>query len=487
MKKFYNIFSRSRLNSLILLLSLGCFCLSSLNSCSASEEPDSNEIEVPEGMELITLMIPDYDGGSAKFGSRAFDTEEEGYMSNLYVIAIKYCETKDTPENMEEEDFQKKVYTFALNPVGRIFQVGEKRYHTFNITLYPGKYKFGVIANADLYLSRQKQISGFTKEEDLASIVLNFKEDTPLAPLHLPMVCMPPDIRYQTKTVSENEDGTTKTVYSEEFKGVTEHNLITIGNGENNVICAEMKFLCSKVRYTILFDKTPGGISEAFGNSWIRFNVDDQLKPTAHNIRKHTELEIGKGFPDGETNYATEDLFITSSDNITRASWNISIDRFYWNEEGVNYPKSPESKLDIWDKSTEEWIPLLQKVWQGVVYLPENNTGDGSNNTYLEFPCHFRANSLDETPEKEGTPKKIYLFGNPGESKFEGTVQEGQNKGDYTNVEGTFTGLERNYFYDVVALVRNPEDISDLDIRVFVSILPWHETDQNLDDDWLYN
>lgn len=477
----------------ILSLIIGCVLSGAIQGCSEKyvlEIPD-NGFDVPDGMEKITILVPDYDGGAGKFRSRAFDTSEEGYMTNLYVVAIKYGDIGS--EDVLPED-QRTVFTYSLNPVGERFKVGQNDYHLFNMALYPGKYRFGVIANADLYLSaRATKISDFTKESQLQDIVLNFKEDTPLAPRHLPMVCVPEWVQYRTKKTETGADGKTTVKYVEK-KGETEYNLVPIGGEEENIVIANMRFLCSKVRYTILFDKTPGGISQAYGSSWIRFNVDDQLKPWATNIRKQTRLwpeSDADGIYDSNSPFITQHAQDGSTEN---SSWIISIDRFNWSsKEGANYPLSPSSQLSPWTGTTDEWIPQERKVWQGVVYLPENDgvetyTVNGETkvipSTVLKFPYHLRENSLDETPEEEHStdPKEIYLFGNLIEDKFDGT----DTSGKYSSEKGEYLGLERNYFYDVVAKVVNP-DVDEMDVRIFVTILQWHETDQTLDEDWLYN
>lgn len=467
---------------IIFLIALMPFFSSCIN-----DDVTFSEEKIPEGMTQISFILPDYEGNAAQFGTRAFNTAEEGYMSNLYVVAIKY-ENWDVSTGFDEitDDSGNKspiVYTFALNPVGIKFEVGEKNYKLFNIALYPGKYKFGLVANVDLYLKRQKKISDFTKEEDLENIVLNFSEDTPLAPLHLPMACLPWEIQWSDKDHKKQ-------------KTKEEDYLVPVLKGNETQIYADMQFLCSKVRYTILFDRD--GISSAFGNTWIRFNVDDTNRPTATNIRKQTKLvETSTGAEVDQVNYFVSHL----DDDSEKGWWSMSIDRFKWSEEEVdNYPKKPTSELDPWTGTTDDWIRQRQKVWQGVVYLPENDgdkyytseedeNGEAQNiehqiaKTILRFPFHTKANDLDDTPWVESpTPKEIILFGNDREEKYEGL----DNSGEYSNSFGEYEGLKRNYFYDVVAKVKNPDQ--DMDIRIFISILPWHEIEQTIpNEDDLFN
>ena len=485
----------------------GLFLMTSIIwSCQENEIPA--EEDVPEGMTRITLLLPDYNGGSGKFNTRAYNTEEEGYMSNLYVVAIKYSSYNDvenvdgTIKTEEKELDTPQVFTYSLNSIGESFVVDEKdasgndKYHSFNVTLYPGRYKFGVIANVDLYLERTTKVYNFTKESDFENIVLNFKENTPLSPLHLPMLCTPWEIKYSQMTNGN--------IRSEILQVDKNKPFVEIRKDNNVRLYANMKFQCAKVRYTILFDKTEGGISESFGESWIRFNVDDQNKPTAHNLRTQTLLVPEKyGTSQRETGVYNPDYwFIHQNDdpaNENLANWTMSIDRYYWSgpewsedpdwktkgtshgNEGADYPKRPDSTLDFYRGTTATWVPMKQKVWQGVVYLPENMPEEGSSNfeqTYLEFPYHTRANDWDDTPEEEAkVPKKILLFGNANETHFSGTA----GSAEYVESDKTlYAGIQRGFFYDVVAKIVNPEQ--DMIVQVFVNIIPWHEIDQNVED-----
>lgn len=508
-----------------------------LYSCAEKEGVvPKEEFVVPEGMTGLTLRIPNYGGGMAEFGTRAFDPREEGYMSNLYVVAIKCANVDDygnikanvngsgdyvgeTPDEgvyyveavlkydegnsrwdvvrtaddytlktgVDPMDYlipdaERRLFTYSLNSVGEDFQLvnteTSEDYHEFNMALYPGMYRFGVIANADLYTWRANKITDFKNETDLRNLVLYFSEDTPLTPMHLPMVCNPEEIKYSieiegTSDNNGNSHFTDKTLVDQTF-----NSMVPICKKLSTRVYATMKFMVSKVRYTILFDKEEGGISEAFGSSWIRFNVDDTQKPYATNIRRYTRL-----FYDGDAEVKGEggaDALLIKNGEGKEGKWTMSIDRYKWSDEGDDYPLFPTSELTLWDQGTDAWIKSKKKVWQGIVYLPENRETDAGDEvlkrTVLNFPYHTRVNDLDETPELQSDePKRIVLFGNPLETSYEGVDDEG-----YIHQEsGTTFTLERNYFYDVVAKVVNPET-KDLIIKVFVSILPWHETDQTI-------
>lgn len=538
MKVLENIKKFGRFLKLSSAVALLCFMAT---SCREDDGLSSGNPEIPEGMEEITFLIPDYNGNASQFGTRSNTTEDEGNMSNLYVIAFKYKEyTYDENNRRSEKTLaveDRTVYPFLLNPEGVNFKVGDKNYKEFKVTLYPGLYKFAVVANLDRYLARANRIMDFTKEEDLKNITLNFYEDVPLIPLHLPMVCLPEEIKYKEK----NADGSYSTekkvlpVEIEENSTIASHPLLSIEKNNDKIICADMKFICSKVRYTILFDKTEDGISKNFGSAWIRFNVDDAINPFATNLKKQTIVVDGQTpdiydsvntlmvhgwtkdaatssasgsastIDDGETGddaVGNGDGWSGETDSgeneeeqpevVTYGWWTISLDRFKWHADGANYPTMPHypdgQDLTPWDGTLDQWIASEQKVWQGVVYLPENIDPDKNKRTILEFPYHTKANSADDTEEKQGKEnKKIILFGNPGEGQYglsqtgtpENEIYGDEPIGDTSNDYSI--GLKRNYMYDVVAKVVSP-DIDEMDIRVFVSIIPWHEIDQSITD-----
>ncbi|MCH5225156.1 MAG: hypothetical protein J1D77_04115 [Muribaculaceae bacterium] len=500
----------SKLKTHINLLLSGIFLICA-SACQEKDAPiESSDDLVPEGMEKITFLLPKFEGGAGLFRSRAFDPEEEGYMTNLYIIAVKYKEYvyDSNGDFVQANDVTPhRVYAFSLDPVGEDFKLSDDKnhdgqygplgsnseeldYRSFNVTLYPGEYRFGIVANVDLYLERATKISEFTREEQLDEIVLNFSEATPLAPPHLPMACLPTEIKYSSYSKDNKSFGPIQAVSD------AKDYLVEIHKDASPRIFADMKFLCSKVRYTILFDKTANGISKAFGTSWIRFNVDDQNKPYATNIRRQTQLFKGHSSDVYDENL---DPIIPHYDNtLPSGRWTMNIGRYFWSgpewsedpnwmnsgeshgTEEARYPLTPDSRLDEWEGSTSEWIPMEQKVWQGIVYLPENNGSNIENSgieipkTILNFPYHTRENSLDDTPEVESNvPKTITLFAD-GDQKFEGTT----NTGSYLQTEnGAFTGLERGYFYDVVAQVTEP-DVDEMQVRIFVSIIHWHDIEQ---------
>ena len=455
--KIFEFFKYKILNILMAVSFTGV--ISVCVSC-ADSTPDMPNDENRDDEMTISLLIPDYEGSAGQFGARSFDLTEEGYMSNLYVVAIKEYEAGSNVK-LSEPIFLK----YALNPVGYNFIPGEIEYKEFNIRLTTGKYRFYVVANFGLYLKRQNTYSDFTSEEDLRSIVLNYTYDTPLSPAHLPMACMPNEIM----TAPKNSNGSYGTPV-----GVGNDNLVEITSNYNRAICADMRFLCSKVRYTILFDKTPNGISSKFGESWIRFNVDDNIRPTATNIRKQTVFDPSYT---GELDLDTKDVFINqpiSQDNTKEyqlATWNLDIDRYKWHKDGADYPKSASSTLDPWDDTTDKWLISPQKVWQGVTYLPENN--DGNERTFLEFPYHYKKDSSATSEYKEcDSPKRIVLFGdNVNEEHYASSSDSGNFSS--SNGDNGAHGLRRGYMYDVVAKVKNPDNL-DLDIRVFVNVLPWN-------------
>ena len=410
-----------------------------LASCSSDEIKKVSEKE--EGKISVSFMLPHAQG----FETRSMEIDEEGWMSNLYIVAVQVNNTDND-----------RMLIYSVDPTGYDTQVGDTNYDKYKINLYPGNYRFYVLANLDLYLTRQNKISNFSTEDEIRKIVLNYRAETPLIPAHLPMACLP-------ENISTRPDGT----------GVGS-NLITIAENNSTQIYANMSFLCSKVRYTIMFDKTNNGISKQFGDQWIRFFVDENDKPLVTNLRKQTELiknaggtidtnsrfiTISTSTDNTEADTPSEvDAHTSASSQINLYSWSLEIDRYKWHTDGADYPKKASDQLDVWDGNLDDWKKQEQKMWQGVVYLPENDD-DGIDKTILYFPYYnyLIENGVVINEERGEEPKEIILFSNDtGYTHY--PDNNGNSIYDESSTNDKSHGLKRGYMYDVVAKVVNPDD-----------------------------
>lgn len=337
-------------------------------------------------------------------------TNEESIINNLYLIAI--------PENIENAN---PIRTIALTDNKLKPNQSSNYYKEYSVNLFPGNYKFYVFANLDRYITDDNiytslQNLKFETENDITDIILYFQSDIPIETGHIPMGCLPEKMRFGDSGNTSGWNG-----------GFT-----NISSESTSFLTADLNFLCSKIRYTILFDNTPlTGISKEFGNRKIAFYNEGNY---ATNIRKQSGLITNNSKVSGE--------FILDNNN-TASYWMLNLDRFIYPEEGINYPTNPSKTLTKWPEN-EDWETSGKRAWQGVIYLPENNnTGIGYSKLIFNY-------SIDGRVGNE--PKEIELIKN--------------NSQDH--------GIERGKMYDVVALVKDPGEI---ELETYVTISPWETTD----------
>lgn len=404
-------------------------------------------------------------------------TEEEKVMSNLYVIAVRLTDIDSNGNEVTRENADVEVIALGENNRNNVDADG---YESYTLKVYPGKYRFYVLANTSLYIPNYSISDPITEENQIKKIVLNYNltqnTNQILTPGNLPMVCDAKDILYGMNQQPVNASNN----YTVNVTSVAVTNII-----------ARMTPVCAKVRYTIIYDNTKGGISEGFGTESIRFVFDQDNRAYATRIRKQNLL-----FPDGTPSagdYDREDPFLTTTsfEETGYSTWALSLARYELSDElgsmmasGSYTAESLKRQLDNltpWandDINMTNWKRSRKRVWQGVIYLPENNEPE-IEHTKLCFPYILGwYKSDDSLGEGEGDAsvkgmKTIMLF------QDDNTVlnQNGENT-DSNNyapgfgADGHLHGLERGCFYEVVARLRNPDDINfDIDVNVYVR--PW--------------
>lgn len=463
-----NIIKKIAFSSLLAVFFSGCVNDHSdiTMNPETTEEPAAVEFTVP------------LNGFSFTAGTKAdqSSTYQEGWISNMYLIIIK-----------EKDSEGKDVNTFnivELDTSGYNPQVGEdKKYNKFYVNLYPGTYRFYLLANFDRYLNRFTHVSDILSEKELKDVVLNFTADMPLLPSHLPMAAEPLNFSYNYSTIQtvkdENGEDTEVEIFETEQQDKTNGRVKIVSGsaGKKNHIYATLQFLCSKVRYTILYDNTVGGFSEKFGNSSIRFIINQSTdRPTARNIRRQTRFFPGlTPLPENvdQANFYIMPPGVINDDAENRATWTLEINRYEF--KGADYPTSPNDNLTIWPENLASWKESRQRAWQGIVYLPENNPkedldfADKLNDvTILRFPYVIEKYKGPDGTYQDAdlsalgnlSYKEIKLFGNAKETHY-----------DYNNElssSDASKGLKRGYAYDVVAKVVNPDE-GDLEMFVQVS------------------
>ena len=342
---------------------LFCLCILLLTGCSPEED-------FPTGDSTLILRIPNASSraagnGDANAGEDAV-THDEGKVSDLWFMAY--------PTNGEGERFVRHLEVEQLDT--------ERK---FNLKLKYGTYRIYVAANLP-------GVSNGTTEDELKNTVLSFKEGGNLvlpatSPYGLPM-----------------------------FYAATAP--VTISEGSNMDISANLVFLCSKLKYTIAFDNT------SFSGS---FNP---------NGFKITDIII--------KNIATSSALFNEKDYSAYTLNN----------------QSHEGNLTLTDNQQKKWN------YTGTVYLPEHYITDANKNqlTCLEIKG-VEINLKEDGSEKaETTVEHTYLLPLGGEAY----PTTSSTSGSESKFEGG--SLERGHYYDLTAKIKG---VGKQELNVTMNIYEW--------------
>lgn len=220
-----------------------------LYGCSEEITPNQSSSNT-YGSEEVIFEIP-CDNQLLNFGTRddRMDaTSNEVAFSNIYLIYAKEDESILHFESLTGKETSTS---------------GKYRYYSKNFA--PGKYRFYVVVNLNRYLGNNTTVTDqVNSEAQLKQLIYTFNPTQTIISGQLPMACLNTEMmRNGNKAVG---------------------GVIEIFAGDNNTITAPLSFLCAKVRYTILFDASSGGISEAFGDKRISFIVNTDDLPYAAKV-----------------------------------------------------------------------------------------------------------------------------------------------------------------------------------------------------------
>ena len=373
-----------------------------LVSCSEDVRLKGEQSDIDDT--TLTLFIPDAE--TAKnltddyLSTRALEDAAEAKINTLWFFAYPYDDTG-------RADNKRKTLIKNLNPASYSTVDGYRKYTVGG--LEPGGYKFYLLANLESYLSpntlsEEKEIT----ETVLRKLTLDYTNKLPEYG-NLPMACMPEEVK--------------SSIDGEPLRGNGVFIFEKGNDGKyNKEIYADLTFQCSKVRYTILFDKD--AFSKNFPSSEINF--DETVNTSKVPRKKILDGSIDQEFL---TSLPTYNLFKVSYPQGT-------------NGEISGYLKdTPTYEDDLLPISNGQWANDTQRAWQGIAYLPENQSTTSSDKTKLTF-----------TGSGPGL-KSSYSF-----TLFENTI------------------LEHGKFYDVVATL---EEVDKEEMTANVAVSNW--TTQNLD------
>lgn len=392
-----------------------------LLSTSCTDEVN-NGIIPEDSSSGVSIFIPNISGAASFANSRSdFNsstraevevTETESTINNIYLVAFQ-----------GEEIFK----VVKINKTGSSVEGDYTEYGKVNLP--KGNYRFYLLANLDSYLPEGKSsVDKITVKSEIENLILNFGNDQGLSLTgdNLPMFCLPKDIKTSIDDSSKmGSDGTLE---------ITE-------DGNGGKIYADLTFLCSKVRYTILFNNTPDGISYKFGENYIDFATNEEAPHFATNIRQSTALEL--------SSEATSSSFIQKGGNLYNHS--LSLGKYKYPERGDEYGSVEDENSTPDNDLTENFSENdnSQIAWQGYFYIPENITTDPTEQTTLTFSGVVKSPDGSTIDSETFANRSVYVQGS-GEKEGKGNV--------------------RGMYYDIVSKVTS--GINN-DLATTVSVSNW--------------
>lgn len=352
-------------------------CSDDLGVSSVSEERESG----------IYLYLPDIES-AAEFSNTTRATSEivgsEGSLTDLYLIIFK--------ENNGNYDWVSCNDIKERGEINKSLNSTTTAYKSYKLPLNAGTYKFYLLGNLSHYTSQS--FEDLKNIGDIENLALTFQGN--LESGKLPMACLSAVKTTENGSVSP---GTPVTISNEDIKS-------------GKVIYADMSFLCTKVRYTVLFDNSSTGISKDFESKIVNFNPEVAVD----NI--FTKATVGSASSSTETT----DYLSGKSDELTGRKY-----------PSATYPATDRTSNDL-EGSNADWTDN-QRAWQGILYLPENN-----NDTHTKLTLSGACNASTASDAE-----KIYDISYP----ISLLPQEADGS----------KNLKRGNMYDLVISVKNYEAI----------------------------
>ena len=357
--------------------------------CSDEVAVNNNGID---GLDGIVLSIPNTDVADFEM-SRATSNPvaKEGNLDDLYLLVFKKTGNDSYTRVVCEDIKNAQAINSSLNSA----------YKNYKLNLEAGSYKFYLLGNLSHYAGSASYAQGLSSISDIENLNLQFDGLIPAG--QLPMASLSAVKLSESATAVP---GTEITISAEDIK-----------NGKQ--IYVDLSFLCSKLRYTILFDKD--SFSSTFGKNVATFN--DNV--TFSNIVNTTPLASPLTTWDG--------AYVSG----------IKTSALNPREYQASYPAKDGSSADLTGDASS-WGN--QRAWQGVAYIPENTNPDGDLKTVMTLKGAAQNVSGQSVYDIE---KSVELL--PGEA----------------------SGLERGQMYD---LVFNVKEYQGIEARI-VAIEDWKVID----------
>lgn len=399
---------------------------------------------------------------------------KEGRLQDLYLVVFKEDEEiEDAYNAIFIQDIKSGSYINDLTP--------NYPDNEYRLPLQEGSYKFYLLANVYQYWangkangSKEDYVKVLSSTRTIEAIELNFGQNAYIGDGYLPMICLPKDICTYNNSTGEYipvKDGDKEGIFKVTSEDASAKKTIEL--------FAPMSILCSKVRYTVLFDNTDDtedSFSKAFPDADIQFTnkIENSSNYASAGIVKFNNVypftpliplndfkdtesskwlnEIEKyiircGYPEKEQSVTPappdgmRDISPTAGSSVGTAG--------YFNIEEATTP--PDYLQGIGSETEKQWDPATRRAWQSCingetasVYLPENT---------------------NYTSGVEENAKYTILHLTP-------TAGTGINAAGYDII---LPNMTRGYFYDIVAKMINSTMVK---VEIYINVNPWNYNPQ---------
>ena len=398
----------------------------------------------PEGATGVTISIPRpltistrADGDPTTTPNEKEIAAGEGKITsaNLYIYKVddKNNELSELVENVDiTQEFTKNN------------GISHNETTVYTRELQPGKYRFYILANVKDYNANltNETLSGEPTEIQVKNVSIKFdSEKQPNLNDGLPMAGKAEDVTMES---GGELDATTGTV--------------TIGKGQNVKLNIDLTFLCTKVRYTLLFDNTDNtGFSNIFTTplTFTNLKVSNCAAETPI-YGPSTQQSDNNSFSIGSLNHyhfpaTTSSIAAAGSSNVPNVpkvlnDFNNINDTRATTSSDIDIDNLVDKISDLSDET------VRQRAVQSILYLPENISEEDASRTTLSFLAQLC-----------NDPSRTFNYNIPlPNGTTDGTTTDGTAAPDPDNT------LVRGHYYDLVAKVTSP---GEFDIRL--SVAPW--------------
>lgn len=398
---------------------------------------------LPEGATGVTISIPRpltistrADGDPTTTPNEKEIAAGEGKITsaNLYIYKVddKNNELSELVENVDiTQEFTKNN------------GISHNETTVYTRELQPGKYRFYILANVKDYNANltNETLSGEPTEIQVKNVSIKFdSEKQPNLNDGLPMAGKAEDVTMES---GGELDATTGTV--------------TIGKGQNVKLNIDLTFLCTKVRYTLLFDNTDNtGFSNIFTTplTFTNLKVSNCAAETPI-YGPSTQQSDNNSFSIGSLNHyhfpaTTSSIAAAGSSNVPNVpkvlnDFNNINDTRATTSSDIDIDNLVDKISDLSDET------VRQRAVQSILYLPENISEEDASRTTLSFLAQLC-----------NDPSRTFNYNIPLPNGTTDGTTDGTAAPDPDNT------LVRGHYYDLVAKVTSP---GEFDIRL--SVAPW--------------